>query len=49
MWVTLPNPSVRRVQLLLLVVLTAFVGAMRGLERTTIPLIAKEDFGITSA
>jgi MFS family permease len=34
---------------LLLVVLTAFVGAMWGLERTAIPLIAKEDFGIASA
>ena len=42
------NPSVRRVQLPLLVLLTAFVGAMWGLERTTVPLIAKEDFGITS-
>ena len=39
----------RWVQLLLLVVLTTFVGAMWGLERTTIPLIAKEDFGIASA
>ena len=43
-----PNPSVRWVQLLLLIVLTAFVGAMWGLERTTIPLIAQQDFGITS-
>ena len=49
MWDTRPNPSVRRVQLLLLVVLTAFVGAMWGLERTAMPLIAKEDFGIASA
>ena len=49
MWGTRPNPSVRWVQLTLLVVLTAFLGAMWGLERTTVPLIAKEDFGITSA
>lgn len=49
MWAMLPNPSVRWVQLLLLVALTAFVGAMWGLERTIIPLIAKQDFGITSA
>ena len=48
MWDANPNPSVRRVQLPLLVLLTAFVGAMWGLERTTVPLIAKEDFGITS-
>ena len=49
MWATYPNPSVRWVQLVLLSVLTAFVGAMWGLERTTIPLIAKQDFGITSS
>ena len=49
MWDTRPNPSVGWVQLLLLVVLTAFVGAMWGLERIAIPLIAREDFGITSA
>ena len=48
MWDANLNPSVRRVQLPLLVLLTAFVGAMWGLERTTVPLIAKEDFGITS-
>ena len=48
MWVANRNPSVRWVQLLLLVVLTAFVGAMWGLERTTVPLIAQDDFGITS-
>jgi MFS family permease len=32
----------------MLIVITAFVGAMWGLERTTIPLIARQDFGITS-
>ena len=48
MWEAPPNPSVRWVQLLLLIVLTAFVGAMWGLERTTIPLIARQDFGISS-
>ena len=48
MWEAPPNPSVRWVQLLLLIVLTAFVGAMWGLERTTVPLIARQDFGITS-
>ena len=48
MWAAGPNPSVRWVQLLLLVVLTAFVGAMWGLERTTVPLIARQDFSITS-
>ena len=49
MWETETNPSVRWVQLLLLIVLTTFVGVMWGLERTTIPLIASHDFGITSA
>jgi MFS family permease len=48
MWVSTPNPSVRWVQLVLLLVLTAFLGAMWGLERTTVPLIAEQDFGITS-
>jgi len=48
MWEASPNPSVRWVQLLMLIVITAFVGAMWGLERTTIPLIARQDFGITS-
>ena len=48
MWAAHLNPSVRWVQLLLLVVLTAFVGAMWGLERTIVPLIAQDDFGITS-
>ena len=49
MWETRFNPSVRWVQLSLLLVLTAFLGAMWGLERTTVPLIAEGDFGITSA
>lgn len=48
------NPSVklgllenwRQFSLLLLV--NAFVGAMVGLERTIVPLIASEDFGLTS-
>ena len=48
MWETQPNPSVRWVQLSLLVVLTAFIGAMWGLERTTVPLIAQQEFGIAS-
>ena len=48
MWGTQPNPSVRWVQLSLLVVLTAFIGAMWGLERTTVPLIAQQEFGIAS-
>ena len=48
MWEASPTPSVRWVQLLMLIVITAFVGAMWGLERTTIPLIARQDFGITS-
>lgn len=43
------NPSERWVQLLLLAVLTAFVGGMWGLERTVVPLIAQKDFGIASA
>ncbi len=49
MWEALFNPSGRWVQLSLLLVLTAFLGAMWGLERTTLPLIAEEEFGITSA
>jgi MFS family permease len=32
----------------LLVLVNAFVGAMVGLERTVVPLIASEDFGLTS-
>ena len=49
MWETRPNPSVRWVQLSLLLVLTAFLGAMWGIERTTLPLMAESEFGITSA
>ncbi len=36
-------------QFTLLVVVNAFVGAMVGMERTVLPLLAKEDFGIASA
>jgi MFS family permease len=35
-------------QFTLLVVVNAFVGAMVGLERTVVPLIAEEDFGLVS-
>jgi MFS family permease len=35
-------------QFTLLVVVNAFVGAMVGLERTVVPLIAEQDFGIVS-
>lgn len=35
-------------QFALLVALTTFVGGMVGLERTVLPLLAKEDFGIAS-
>ena len=49
MWEKRANPSGRWVQLSLLLVLTAFLGAMWGLERTTLPLIAENEFGITSA
>ena len=48
MWATHTNPSVRWVQLTQAAVLTAFIGAMWGLERALIPLIAQEDFHITS-
>src|SRR5919204_5806160 len=37
-----------REQFLLLVAVTAFVGAMVGLERSTLPLIGERDFGLTS-
>ena len=33
----------------LLVVLNAFVGAMVGLERSTLPLVGEEDFGLESS
>ena len=35
-------------QFALLVVLNAFVGAMVGLERSVLPLVGEEDFGLTS-
>jgi MFS family permease len=35
-------------QFTLLVIVNAFVGAMVGLERTVVPLIAEADFGLTS-
>ncbi len=35
-------------QFALLVVINAFVGAMVGLERTVVPLIAEQDFGVVS-
>src|SRR3989442_15319112 len=36
-------------QFALLVAVTAFVGAMVGLERSTLPLIGRHDFGLTSS
>lgn len=36
-------------QFTLLVVINAFVGAMVGIERTVLPLLAEDDFGIASA
>lgn len=36
-------------QILLLVAINAFVGGMVGLERTVLPLLAEEEFGIASA
>jgi MFS family permease len=36
-------------QFSLLVAINAFVGAMVGLERSTLPLIGRDDFGVTSA
>jgi MFS family permease len=38
-----------RAQFSLLVAVNAFVGAMVGLERSTLPLIGKEDFGLASS
>ena len=35
-------------QFALLVAVNAFVGGMVGLERTTLPLLAKDEFGIAS-
>lgn len=53
--VTLPSTGDRRLglganwaQFTLLVVVNAFVGAMVGLERTVVPLIAEADFGLAS-
>jgi hypothetical protein len=36
-------------QFLLLVALNAFVGAMVGLERSTLPLIGRQDFDLSSS
>jgi len=36
-------------QFTLLIIVNAFVGAMIGLERTVVPLIAKEEFGLISS
>ena len=38
-----------RAQFSLLVAVNAFVGAMVGLERSTLPLIGRHDFGISSS
>jgi MFS family permease len=38
-----------RAQFSLLVAVNAFVGAMVGLERSTLPLVGREDFGLTSS
>src|ERR671929_1271775 len=35
-------------QFVLLVVVNAFVGGMVGLERTVVPLLAEQDFGLAS-
>ena len=37
-----------RAQFALLVAVNAFVGAMVGLERSTLPLVGRDDFGLTS-
>ena len=36
-------------QFALLVAITGFVGAMVGLERSTLPLVGREDFGLSSS
>ena len=36
-------------QFALLVAITAFVGAMVGLERSTLPLVGRDDFGLSSS
>src|SRR5207253_6355540 len=41
--------SENREQFVLLVAVTAFVGAMVGLERSTLPLIGRDDFGLGSS
>ena len=41
--------SENRAQFTLLVAVTAFVGAMVGLERSTLPLIGEQDFGLGSS
>jgi MFS family permease len=55
---TLALPDGHRVQLglrenasqfALLVAITAFVGAMVGLERSTLPLVGRDDFGLSSS
>jgi len=52
---SVPRPEPRlgllanRSQFLLLVAVTAFVGALVGLERSVVPLLASETFGIVSA
>ena len=38
-----------RAQFSLLVAVNAFVGAMVGLERSTLPLVGRDDFGLTSS
>src|SRR5215207_9829070 len=49
------SPQVRlglrenRAQFVLLVAVTAFVGAMVGLERTTLPLVGRDDFELSSS
>jgi hypothetical protein len=43
MWASETNPSVRWVRFAYLLVLTAFVGAIWGLQRITIPLIAEDN------
>ena len=40
--------AANRNQFLLLVLINAFVGAMVGLERTVLPLLAEEEFGLAS-
>jgi MFS family permease len=55
---TLALPNAQRVQLglrenapqfALLVAITAFVGAMVGLERSTLPVVGRDDFGLSSS